>query len=325
MATVLVTGGAGYIGSHVCKALKASGFEPVSVDNLVYGHEWAVQWGPLAKGDIRDGAFLDGVFASCRPVAVMHFAAFAYVGESVTDPEKYYQNNVAGTLSLLSAMRRHDCRRLVFSSTCATYGSPERLPLTEDCPQSPINPYGWSKLMMEQILRDFDRAYGISFAALRYFNAAGADRQGLIGEDHSPETHLIPLVCQAALGRIPHIEVFGTDYDTADGTCLRDYVHVDDLATAHLAALQRLLDGGGSRFLNLGAGKGVSVAEVIKAVEKVSGRPVPVRYGQRRAGDPHALYADASLAREVLGWSPVCSDIETIVDSAWRWHLKHPG
>jgi UDP-arabinose 4-epimerase len=325
MSTVLVTGGAGYIGSHACKALKAAGHEPVTVDNLVYGHEWAVQWGPLAKGDIRDREFLDAVFKAYKPAAVMHFAAFAYVGESVTDPEKYYRNNVAGTLSLLSAMRHHDCRNIVFSSTCATYGTPERLPLTEDARQSPINPYGWSKLMMEQILRDFDHAYGITFASLRYFNAAGADPAGRVGEDHSPETHLIPLVCYAALGRRSHIEVFGADYDTPDGTCIRDYVHVDDLAAAHVAAIARLEAGGESMFLNLGTGQGLSVAEVIRAVEKASGRPVPVKYGARREGDPHALFADAARANAVLGWKPACSDIESIVQTAWRWHLAKHG
>lgn len=325
MSTVLVTGGAGYIGSHACKALAAAGCAPITVDNLVYGHEWAVQWGPLAKGDIRDREFLDAVFKEYRPEAVMHFAAFAYVGESVRDPEKYYHNNVAGTLSLLSAMRRHDCRRIVFSSTCATYGTPEGLPLTEDARQSPINPYGWSKLMMEQILRDFDRAYGITFASLRYFNAAGADRDGRIGEDHAPETHLIPLVCYAALGLRPAIEVFGTDYPTPDGTCIRDYVHVDDLAAAHVAALRHMQAGGESLFLNLGAGRGHSVAEVIQAVEKVSGRPVPVRFGPRREGDPHALYADASRAGAVLGWKPACSDLESIADTAWRWHQERHG
>ena len=321
---VLVTGGAGYIGSHACKALAQAGYLPVALDNLSYGHEWAVQWGPLVKGDILDPAALDAVFTEYRPQAVLHFAAFAYVGESVTNPEKYYRNNVVGTLSLLEAMRRHDCKRVVFSSTCATYGVPERLPLTEDCPQRPINPYGWSKLMMEQILRDFQQAYGMSFASLRYFNAAGADMGGEIGEDHDPETHLIPLIILAAMGKRGHIEVFGTDYPTPDGTAVRDYIHVDDLADAHVLALRRLEREPGGLFINLGTEAGNSVLEVIKAVEKVSGRTVPVQYGPRRAGDPHALYADAARAREWLGWKPK-HGIEEIVASAWKWHSRHHG
>jgi UDP-arabinose 4-epimerase len=320
---ILVTGGAGYIGSHTCKALKLAGFEPITFDNMVYGHEWAVKWGPLIKGDILDGQALDVVFAKYRPLAVLHFAAFAYVGESVTDPEKYYRNNVAGTLSLLSAMRRAGCPHIVFSSTCATYGVPQELPLREDHPQRPINPYGWTKLMMEQTLSDFDRAYGIRYAALRYFNAAGADPDGDIGEDHDPETHLIPLVIQATQGLRPHVEIYGTDYETSDGTCIRDYIHVTDLAEAHILALRRLEDQDQSLMVNLGTGQGQTVREVIRAVEKASGRTTPVKEGPRRPGDPPGLFAQADKAYEVLGWRPKFGDIDTIVSTAWRWHEKH--
>ncbi|GAB6036409.1 UDP-glucose 4-epimerase GalE [Fundidesulfovibrio butyratiphilus] len=320
---ILVTGGAGYIGSHTCKALSRAGFEPVAFDSLVYGHEWAVKWGPLVKGDILDGQALDAVFAEYRPVAVMHFAAFAYVGESVSDPEKYYRNNVAGTLSLLSAMRRAGCENIVFSSTCATYGVPQELPLREDHPQKPINPYGWTKLMMEQTLRDFDQAYAIKHASLRYFNAAGADPDGEIGEDHDPETHLIPLVIYATQGRRGQVEIFGTDYDTRDGTCVRDYIHVSDLAQAHILALDFLRRKRESLTVNLGTGNGQTVREVIRAVEKVSGKTTPVKEGPRRPGDPPGLYARADRAMELLGWKPALGDIETIVSTAWAWHEKH--
>lgn len=320
--TILVTGGAGYIGSHTCKALKKAGYTPVSLDNMVYGHDWAVKWGPLVRGDILSAADLDGVFAKFKPSGVLHFAAFAYVGESVHNPAKYYHNNVTGTLSLLDAMRRHGCGHIVFSSTCATYGVPQSLPIPEDHPQHPINPYGWSKLMIEQILRDYEQAYGLTHAALRYFNAAGADPDGEIGEDHDPETHLIPLVIHAALGLRKHIEVFGTDYDTPDGTAIRDYIHVTDLADAHVAAISRLLDKGGSMMLNLGTGVGNTVRQVIEAVERVSGRTVPVVEGPRRAGDPPALYANAGGAGRLLNWTPRLSDIEATVATAWRWHEK---
>ncbi len=321
--TVLVTGGAGYIGSHTCKTLKQAGFNPVTLDNMVYGHDWAVKWGPLVRGDILSAADLDGVFAAHKPAAVVHFAAFAYVGESVQNPAKYYHNNVTGTLSLLDAMRRHGCGHIVFSSTCATYGVPIALPIPEDHPQKPINPYGWSKLMIEQILRDYEQAYGITHASLRYFNAAGADPDGEIGEDHDPETHLIPLVIKAALGLRKHIEVFGTDYDTPDGTAIRDYIHVTDLADAHVSAISRLLDKGASAMLNLGTGVGNTVRQVIEAVERVSGRKVPVVEGPRRPGDPPALYANAGGAGRLLHWTPRFSDIDTTVETAWRWHEKH--
>ncbi len=327
MATnILVTGGAGYIGSHTCKALKAAGYTPITLDNMVYGHDWAVKWGPFIRGDILNRGDLDEAFEEFRPEAVLHFAAFAYVGESVSDPEKYYKNNVAGSLSLLSAMRRHKCSRIVFSSTCATYGVPERVPLTEDHPTRPLSPYGTTKLMIEQMLRDFDVAYGIKSVALRYFNAAGADPDGEIGEDHSPETHLIPLVVAAGLGHIPQVEIFGTDYPTADGTAVRDYIHVADLADAHILAVQKLLDGGASAVYNLGTGTGNSVREVIRAVEKVSGKPVPVKEGPRRAGDSPGLYADSGAIMRELGWKPRYRDINAIVETAWRWHSDHqPG
>jgi UDP-arabinose 4-epimerase len=319
---ILVTGGAGYIGSHTCKALKQAGYEPIAFDNMIYGHDWAVKWGPLLRGDIQDGRALDEVFAKYRPLAVLHFAAFAYVGESVADPEKYYRNNVAGTLSLLSAMRRAGCVNIVFSSTCATYGVPSELPLREDHPQKPINPYGWSKLMMEQTLKDFDAAYGIRHASLRYFNAAGADPDCEIGEAHDPETHLIPLVVQATQGLRGHVEIYGTDYDTPDGTCIRDYIHVTDLAVAHIQALEYLQNKDESLAVNLGTGNGQTVREVIRAVEKVSGRTTPVQEGPRRPGDPPGLYAYADKAYRLLGWKPQYGDIETIVGTAWRWHEK---
>ena len=321
--TVLVTGGAGYIGSHACKALAQAGFSPVTVDNLIYGHEWAVKWGPFVKGDIHDRHVLDHVFEVFRPSAVLHFAAFAYVGESVADPGKYYWNNVAGTISLLEAMRRHGCRRIVFSSTCATYGIPDQVPIPEGHVQRPINPYGRSKLMIERMLADFHDAYGFDYAALRYFNAAGADAEGEIGEDHDPETHLIPLVIQAALGQRPFVEVFGSDYPTSDGTAIRDYIHVSDLAEAHVLALQHLLQGGESLGLNLGTGRGYSVREVIGAVEEVSGKSVPFREVKRRAGDPPVLVAGSVQAMRKLGWKLRFADLPSIVKTAVQWNIAH--
>ena len=318
--TVLVTGGAGYIGSHACKALHRAGYTPVACDNLVYGHPWAVRWGPLERGDIADRPWLDGLFARYQPVAVMHFAAYAYVGESVRDPGKYYRNNVAGTLTLLEAARDHGLGAFIFSSTCATYGVPARLPIAEDCPQAPINPYGASKLMIERMLADFEVAHGLRSMVLRYFNAAGADVEGEIGEDHAPETHLLPLAIAAAQGRGPELALFGTDYPTADGTAVRDYIHVSDLAQAHVLALEDLLAGGASAALNLGTGRGWSVREVIAAVAAVAGRPVPVREAPRRAGDPPVLVADPARAIARLGWRPVYAGLEEMVATAWRWH-----
>ncbi len=319
---ILVTGGAGYVGSHACKALSENGYFPITVDNLVYGHEWAVKWGPLVRGDISDRAMLDHVFSTWKPQAVLHFAAFAYVGESVVSPDKYYRNNVAGTIALLDAVRANGCSSLVFSSTCATYGVPHSIPIKEDHEQKPINPYGQSKLMIEQILRDYEKAYGFRHAILRYFNAAGADPEGEIGEDHDPETHLIPLTIQAALGEREHIEIYGTDYPTPDGTALRDYIHVSDLANVHVRALQHLLQGKQSLSLNVGTGSGHSVRDVIKAVESASKRAVPTKESARREGDPPALVAEPGEAFRVLGWQAQHSDLRSIVESAVRWHRK---
>lgn len=317
---VLVTGGAGYIGSHTCKVLAKSGFSPVTVDSLVHGHERAVKWGPLIKGDIHNRDVLNRVFGTYRPLAVLHFAAFAYVGESVVSPDRYYWNNVSGTISLLDAMRDHGCRHLVFSSTCATYGVPQNIPISEGHTQRPINPYGWSKLMIEQIMRDYERAFGIRHASLRYFNAAGADPDGEIGEDHEPETHLIPLVIQAALGQRPYVEIFGSDFPTEDGTAIRDYIHVSDLAAMHARALRHLLEGNESISVNLGTGRGSSVREVIKAVESSTMVKVPVRESPRREGDPPVLVAEPSKAIRSLGWQPEYLELPAIIESAVRWH-----
>jgi UDP-arabinose 4-epimerase len=321
-ASVLVTGGAGYIGSHACKALARAGFRPIAYDNLVYGHTGAVKWGPLVDGDIADGPRLRAVLSAERVVAVMHFAAFAYVGESMSDPARYFRNNVAGTFSLLDAMRDVGVNRMVFSSTCATYGIPGEVPISESTPQRPVNPYGESKLMVERVLEWYDRAYETKSVCLRYFNAAGADLDGEIGENHDPETHLIPLAIKAALGQAPALNLFGTDYPTPDGTAIRDFIHVEDLAEAHVQALRYLLHGGASLKLNLGTGTGHTVREVIRAVERATGRPVPVIEAPRRAGDPPALVADASQARLKLDWAPTRSDLETIVSSALRWHQR---
>jgi UDP-arabinose 4-epimerase len=323
--TVLVTGGAGYVGSHACKALAAAGYHPVVFDNLVYGHERAVRWGPLEQGDISDRVRLDAVIERYRPEAAMHFAAYAYVGESVTDPGKYYRNNVAGTLTLLEAMRDHGIGRLVFSSTCATYGVPDEVPIPESTPQRPINPYGTSKLMVEMMLRDFDAAHGLRSMALRYFNAAGADPDGHIGEMHDPETHLIPLALDAASGRGPALKLFGEDYDTPDGTCVRDYIHVSDLAAAHVLALGVLEREGASDAFNLGTGHGHSVREVIAGVERVTGLPVPHELAPRRPGDPASLVAEAGRSASELGWQPAMSDLDTILATAWAWHQKAHG
>jgi UDP-glucose 4-epimerase len=322
---VLVAGGAGYIGSHCVRQLVAAGHEPVVVDSLVYGHRAAVA--PSIRFhdvNLGDPAAVDRVIATERPDAVMHFAAFCFVGESVTSPLKYYQNNVAATLTLLEAMLKHGVRKFVFSSTCATFGVPEKMPMAEDLPQAPINPYGQTKLMVERMLRDLAPATGLSFAAFRYFNAAGAAEDGSIGEDHDPETHLIPLAIRAAQGLGPALQVFGNDYPTPDGTCLRDYVHVDDLSRAHIAGFKLLEQPGAQHFFNLGTGTPTSVLEVIQAVEKVSGLKVPANFAPRRAGDPPALYADASKARRELGWVPKFQTIEPIVETAWRWHQARP-
>ncbi len=322
MSIILVTGGAGYVGSHACKALAAAGHTPVTYDNLSRGHREFARWGPLEVGDLGDAAKLDAVLARHRPDAVMHFAALAYVGESVEQPSLYYRNNVGGTLELLEAMRRAGVNLLVFSSTCSTYGVPERMPITEDVPQQPINPYGMGKLVVERVLRDYEPAYGLRSVALRYFNAAGCDPDGDVGEDHDPETHLIPRVLMAADGVLPRVDVFGTDYPTPDGTCLRDYIHVADLADGHVRALDYLQRGGASTAINLGTGRAFSVREVIAAAERVTDRRIPVHEGPRRAGDPPVLVADATRARAVLGFAPRFTEIEPIVATAWRWHER---
>jgi UDP-arabinose 4-epimerase len=321
-AKILVTGGAGYIGSHVCKALAGAGFEPLVYDNLRRGHRTSVRWGPLQVGDLTDKARLREVLLHHRPTSVMHFAALTYVGESVSDPALYYRNNVLGTLILLDAMREVGIETLVFSSTCAIYGAPKRLPLTEDHPQLPMNPYGASKLAIERILMDYNAAYGLRSAVLRYFNAAGADPDGDIGEDHHPETHAIPLAIMAANGKGPPFRIFGTDYETPDGSAIRDYIHVVDLAKAHLAALMYLLNGGVTDAFNLGTGTGISVLELIASVERVANRAVPVLHAQRRPGDPPVLVADARHAASILGWQPRYCGIDDIVRTAWSWHCR---
>jgi UDP-glucose-4-epimerase GalE len=318
--SVLVTGGAGYIGSHTCKALANAGFTPVTLDNLVYGHRRAVKWGPFVEGDLAERELLQRVMREHSVAAVIHFAAYAYVGESMQQPGKYFANNVANTLNLLDVMQSAGVQNIVFSSTCASYGLPERIPIDEQHPQQPVNPYGESKLFIERALKWYQVAHGLKWAALRYFNAAGADADGEVGEDHTPETHLIPLVIQAALGVRPHVEVFGTDYPTADGTAIRDYIHVTDLGDAHVKALQHLLGGGDSLALNLGTGRGYSVREVISSVERVSGRTVPTRNAPRRPGDPPELVANAEQAGRRLGWHPQHSSLENITKTAWTWH-----
>lgn len=322
MGKILVCGGAGYIGSHINKQLNKEGYETVVFDNLVYGHKEAVKWGELIVGDLKNIADINAVFDKYDIDAVFHFAAYAYVGESVDDPEKYYYNNVANTLNLLNAMKAHGCNKIIFSSTCATYGEPERVPITEDMPQNPINPYGATKLMVERIFKDYNRAYGLQFVVLRYFNAAGADPDSEIGESHDPETHIIPLVLDAASGLRPDIKVFGTDYDTEDGSCIRDYIHVTDLATAHLLALHHLENGKPSDFFNLGNEKGTSVLEVVESVKRVTGREFTVTLADRRPGDPAKLVGASSKAKTILGWKPKYEDIDTIVSHAWKWHEK---
>ena len=323
---ILVVGGAGYIGSHCVRQLLAAGHRPVILDNFVYGHRKAVPAGvSLHEGNLGDAPFVRRVLEAERIDAVMHFAAYCYVGESVTDPMKYYFNNVVATLHLLQAMRDAGVRRFIFSSTCATFGIPATLPIHENLPQAPINPYGQTKLDIEQVLKALAVAHGLSFAVFRYFNAAGAAEDGSIGEDHAPETHLIPLAIDVATGRRPHLQLFGTDYPTPDGTCLRDYVHVDDLSRAHIAACTRLDAPGTQLFYNLGTGRPTSNREVIAAVEEITGRPVRVVASPRRAGDPPALFADSAQARRELGWVVKFPDIKSIVATAWKWHQAHPA
>lgn len=319
---VLVTGGAGYIGSHACKALAAAGYRPVTYDNLSIGNRWAVRWGPLERGDILDATRLGEVFKAHRPVGVLHFAALALVGESVQEPGLYYRTNVSGAVTVLDACRLHDVKAFVFSSTCAVYGAPERLPIDEATPTRPINPYGASKLMVERILDDYDAAYGLRHMALRYFNAAGADPDGEIGEMRDVETHLVPLALDAILGRRPPLNILGDDYATPDGTAVRDYIHVSDLAAAHVRALDLLLGGAPSRKLNLGVGQGYSVRQVLDAAAAVAGRPVPHALAPRRPGDPPELVADPRAAFALLGQDLTArSSLAHIIETAWAWHV----
>ena len=322
---ILVTGGAGYIGSHTVLALKQAGYQVVILDNLVYGHQDLVEkvlQVELIVGDTGDRPLLDNLFKSRNFAAVMHFSAYAYVGESVTDPAKYYRNNLVGTLTLLEAMLAASVQKFVFSSTCATYGVPQVIPIPENHPQHPINPYGASKLMVERILADFDLAYHLKSVRFRYFNAAGAHPQGLLGEDHQPETHLIPLVLLTALGKRKSIAIFGTDYPTPDGTCIRDYIHVNDLADAHVLGLEYLLNHGNSEVFKVGNGNGFSVREVIAAAQEVTGLTIPVEECDRRPGDPPSLIGSGEKARKILNWKPQYPDIKDIVTHAWQWHQQ---
>lgn len=320
MKNILVMGGAGYIGSHTVKHLMQQDYNCIVADNLIYGHKEAVLTPHFEKADLLDKASLNAVFDKYEIDAVIHFAAFAYVGESVEKPQKYYENNVVGTLNLLDVMLAHNVKKIVFSSTCATYGEPVYVPINEEHPQHPINPYGRTKLMIEEIFQDYERAYGLKHIALRYFNAAGCSKDGEIGESHTPETHLIPLVLKAIKGERKDIKVFGTDYDTPDGTCIRDYIHVEDLAQAHRLAVEKLDEYSGC--INLGTGIGTSVKEIITAAEKVSGKKCPVEYSERRAGDPAKLYAANENAKKILGWKPEYTNIEEIIRTAWNWELN---
>lgn len=319
---VLVTGGAGYIGSHTCKMLAKAGFQPIVLDDFRRGHRSAVQWGPLIEGDCGDPATLEQAFTSYPIKAVIHFAAYAYVGESLQIPDVYFRNNVVATMSLLDAMKVHGVMTIVFSSSCATYGLPNAVPIAEDHPQAPINPYGETKLIVERLLHWYGVSYGFSWSALRYFNAAGADLDGELGEDHEPEPHLLPRILGAASGHWPYFEIYGTDYETPDGTAIRDYVHVTDLAEAHVLATQYLLAGGASSAFNLGTGTGHSVREVIAAAEAVTGKEIPVVQRPRRGGDPPRLIADTTRSRDVLGWQPRYSDLPTILETAWQWQNR---
>jgi UDP-glucose 4-epimerase len=321
--TILVTGGAGYIGSHAVKALEAKGHQVIILDNLVYGHKDLVERNFKAEliiGDVSDRQLLSKIFSTHKIDAVMHFAAYAYVGESVVEPTKYYQNNVLGSIALIESMREHGIQNIVFSSTCATYGIPQYVPIDEEHPQHPINPYGFSKVVVENVLRDYDRAYGLKSIVFRYFNAAGADPDGALGEDHSPETHLIPIVLEVAGGQRDRVTIFGTDYDTPDGTCVRDYIHVSDLAAAHVLGLEHLLEHQQSNFFNLGNGNGFSVRQVIESAQRVTNRPIPILECDRRVGDPPILIGGSSKAIRVLGWEPKYANLDTIISHAWNWH-----
>ena len=319
---ILVTGGAGYIGSHACKALAQAGYIPVSLDNLSQGHREAVKWGPLIVGDLADDGLLEAILSEHQISGVMHFAAFASVGESMTDPGKYFRNNLVNSVRLLDAMVKTGVDKIILSSTCSTYGTPQFMPISEKHPQEPVNPYGESKLCVEKAMRWYSKLHGIRVAALRYFNAAGADPDAEIGEKHDPETHLIPLIIEAALGQRASVDVFGTDYPTPDGSAIRDYIHVTDLADAHLRTLKKLEESPDDLFLNLGTGTGYSVLEVIDMVEEVSGKRISRNLADRRPGDPAELVAATGLADKVLAWKPVVSDLRTIVETAMRWHSR---
>ena len=319
---ILIVGGAGYIGSHTNNALNEAGYETVVLDSLSYGHEESIKWGEFCKCDLANIDDVDEVFNKYDITAVMHFSSFIDVGESVTNPEKYYTNNVVNTMNLLHVMLKHNVKKFIFSSTCATYGVPQKIPLVEDHPQNPINPYGMTKLMVEKILKDYDNAYGLKSVILRYFNASGADESGEIGEWHNPETHLIPLILDAAIGKREDIKIFGTDYDTEDGTCIRDYIHVTDLADAHIRALKYLEDENTSNEFNLGNGVGFSVRQVIESAKKVTGRDFKVEETKRRPGDPAVLIGSSKKAKDTLGWNPQYTDIDDIIKTAWIWHQK---
>ena len=319
---ILIVGGAGYIGSHLNKEINKKGIETVIFDNLSYGHRDFVKWGAFENGNLGNIDDIRAVFKKYPIEAVMHFAAFTYVGESVEDPQKYYTNNVKNTLNLLQVMLEENVKYFVFSSTCATYGNPVEIPITESHPQNPINPYGKGKLMVETILKDYSDAYGLKYASLRYFNAAGADPDGEVGELHDPETHLIPLILDVAAGRREDIKIFGTDYDTPDGTCIRDYIHVTDLAEAHILALEYLQNGGESDFFNLGNGNGFSVKEVIETAEKITGKDIKAVEAERRAGDPPILVGSSTKAKETLNWNPKYDELSKIIETAWNWHKK---
>jgi len=319
LKTILVTGGAGYVGSHCCKAFSKAGWRVVVFDSLFRGWRDMVKWGELIEGDIMDRAALDAAIAKVKPDVVAHFAALTFVGESVADPARYYANNSIGAFNILEAMRAGGVNKIIFSSTAATFGVPLETPITEDHIQQPINPYGWSKLFVERMMADYANAYGLKFASLRYFNAAGADADGEVGERHEPETHVIPLAARGALRDDYEFTIFGDDFDTRDGTCVRDYVHVSDLGRAHAAAAEYLLAGGKAEFFNLGTGNGTTVKEIADAIEKVSGRPLPRRVGPRREGDPAVLIASNARAKAVLGWEPIQSSVDEIVRTAWDW------
>jgi UDP-glucose-4-epimerase GalE len=324
MESVLVVGGAGYIGSYMCKYLSKNGYRPVVLDNFSRGHRMAVKYGDLYEGHMEDNALLDKIFTENTIDAVMHFAAYCYVGESVKKPDKYYKNNVAATLNLLEAMVKNNVNAFIFSSTCATYGNPVEVPVSEDHPQEPINPYGRSKLIVEKILQDFYEAFGLKYISLRYFNAAGADPEEELGEDHRPETHLIPLVLQTALGLKDNLEIYGNDYPTPDGTCIRDYIHIVDLAHAHMLALERMMEGHSGDVYNLGNGNGYSVHDVIEKACHITKKTIQPKITDRRQGDPPRLVSSSKKAFQELGWRPKYHELDTIIETAWRWHKNNP-